>query len=94
MMGSPHEVAELLRTIDRGSWAPVIDSVRPLAEAGGDARANRVRCSLREARGRDRLTDVDGPDEIRPLIGYRWPNDVRPVDGMERDPRSTYDLEH
>lgn len=32
-MGSPREFAALLRAIDEGSWRPVIDSVRPLAEA-------------------------------------------------------------
>jgi len=33
-MGSPGDFAALLRAVDEGSWAPVIDSVRPLAEAG------------------------------------------------------------
>lgn len=33
MMGSPSDFAALLRTIERGWWTPVIDSVRPLAEA-------------------------------------------------------------
>jgi zinc-binding alcohol dehydrogenase/oxidoreductase len=32
-MGSPREFAALLETIERGSWTPVIDSARPLAEA-------------------------------------------------------------
>ena len=32
-MGSPREFAALLDMIDRGSWSPVVDSVRPLAEA-------------------------------------------------------------
>ena len=32
-MGSARDFAALLRAIDDGSWAPVIDSVRPLAEA-------------------------------------------------------------
>jgi NADPH:quinone reductase-like Zn-dependent oxidoreductase len=32
-MGTAREFAGLLDAIDRGSWAPVIDSVRPLAEA-------------------------------------------------------------
>lgn len=32
-MGSPREFAALLRAIDAARWAPVIDSVRPLAEA-------------------------------------------------------------
>ena len=32
-MGSPREFAGLLKMIDAGSWAPVVDSVRPLAEA-------------------------------------------------------------
>jgi zinc-binding alcohol dehydrogenase/oxidoreductase len=32
-MGSPREFAALLQAIDATSWAPVIDSVRPLAEA-------------------------------------------------------------
>lgn len=32
-MGSPREFAALLGAIERGSWRPVIDSVRPLAEA-------------------------------------------------------------
>jgi NADPH:quinone reductase-like Zn-dependent oxidoreductase len=32
-MGSPKEFAGLLDAIERGSWAPVVDSVRPLAEA-------------------------------------------------------------
>jgi NADPH:quinone reductase-like Zn-dependent oxidoreductase len=32
-MGSARDFAALLRTIDEGGWAPVIDSVRPLAEA-------------------------------------------------------------
>jgi NADPH:quinone reductase-like Zn-dependent oxidoreductase len=31
-MGSPSEFAALLEAIDRGSWRPVIDSVRPLAD--------------------------------------------------------------
>jgi NADPH:quinone reductase-like Zn-dependent oxidoreductase len=32
-MGSPRDFAGLLATVGHGSWAPVIDSVRPLAEA-------------------------------------------------------------
>lgn len=32
-MGSPREFAALLEMIEGGSWTPVIDSVRPLAEA-------------------------------------------------------------
>ena len=32
-MGSPREFAALLEMIDAGSWHPVVDSVRPLAEA-------------------------------------------------------------
>lgn len=42
-MGSPREFAALLRAVDEGSWRPVVDSVRPLAEAGaavGRMRAN------------------------------------------------------
>jgi NADPH:quinone reductase-like Zn-dependent oxidoreductase len=34
-MGSPRDFAGLLAAVDAGSWAPVIDSVRPLAEAAG-----------------------------------------------------------
>ncbi len=33
MMGSPADFAGLLAALERGSWQPVIDSVRPLAEA-------------------------------------------------------------
>jgi zinc-binding alcohol dehydrogenase/oxidoreductase len=32
-LGSPREAAEFLRAVEHGSWSPVIDSVRPLAEA-------------------------------------------------------------
>ncbi len=32
-MGSAHDFAALLRMVEGGSWRPVIDSVRPLAEA-------------------------------------------------------------
>lgn len=32
-MGNAEEFAGLLATIERGSWVPVVDSVRPLAEA-------------------------------------------------------------
>jgi zinc-binding alcohol dehydrogenase/oxidoreductase len=32
-LGSPREAAEFLRAVEEGSWSPVIDSVRPLAEA-------------------------------------------------------------
>ena len=32
-MGSARDFAALLRMVDEGSWRPVIDSVRPLAEA-------------------------------------------------------------
>ena len=32
-MGSPRDFAAFLEFVDRGSWTPVIDSVRPLAEA-------------------------------------------------------------
>ena len=32
-MGSPSDIAGLLRVVNHGSWHPVIDSVRPLAEA-------------------------------------------------------------
>lgn len=32
-MGSPREFAALLKALDEGSWRPVVDSVRPLAEA-------------------------------------------------------------
>ena len=31
-MGSPRDFAGLLAAVDAGDWAPVIDSVRPLAE--------------------------------------------------------------
>ena len=31
-MGSPRDFAALLETVERGSWSPLIDSVRPLAE--------------------------------------------------------------
>jgi zinc-binding alcohol dehydrogenase/oxidoreductase len=34
-MGSPRDFAGLLRMVDEGTWSPVIDSVRPLAEAEG-----------------------------------------------------------
>jgi zinc-binding alcohol dehydrogenase/oxidoreductase len=33
-MGSPREFARLLRMVESGSWTPVVDSIRPLAEAG------------------------------------------------------------
>ncbi|MDQ3875852.1 MAG: zinc-binding dehydrogenase [Actinomycetota bacterium] len=33
MMGSPRDFAELLASIGRGGWSPVIDSVYPLADA-------------------------------------------------------------
>jgi len=33
MMGSPADFAGLLGALESGSWKPVIDSVRPLAEA-------------------------------------------------------------
>lgn len=33
MMGSPDDFGELLRLVGEGAWRPVIDSVRPLAEA-------------------------------------------------------------
>ena len=33
MMGSPGDFAGLLLAFDRGSWRPVIDGVRPLADA-------------------------------------------------------------
>ena len=32
-MGSARDFAGLMRTVEAGSWHPVIDSVRPLAEA-------------------------------------------------------------
>ena len=32
-MGSPRDFAALLDAVERGSWSPVVDSVRPLAEA-------------------------------------------------------------
>ena len=32
-MGSPREFAALLQAIETGTWSPVIDSTRPLAEA-------------------------------------------------------------
>jgi NADPH:quinone reductase-like Zn-dependent oxidoreductase len=32
-MGSPRDFAGLLEAVERGSWAPTIDSVRPLADA-------------------------------------------------------------
>lgn len=34
-MGSPRDFAALLEAVHRGSWRPVIDSVRPLAEVAG-----------------------------------------------------------
>ena len=37
-MGSPRDFAGLLAAVEHGSWTPVIDSVRPLAEAA-DAHA-------------------------------------------------------
>ena len=33
MMGSPADFAGLLAAVGRGTWRPVVDSVRPLAEA-------------------------------------------------------------
>lgn len=33
-MGSPREFARLLRMVESGSWTPVVDSIRPLPEAG------------------------------------------------------------
>lgn len=33
MMGSPRDFAGLLAAVERGRWKPVVDSVRPLAEA-------------------------------------------------------------
>ena len=33
-MGSPRDFAALMRMVETGSWSPVIDSVRPLDEAG------------------------------------------------------------
>ena len=33
MMGSPEDFAALLAAVRHGSWRPVVDSVRPLAEA-------------------------------------------------------------
>lgn len=33
MMGSPSDFAGLLRLVEAGRWTPVVDSVRPLAEA-------------------------------------------------------------
>jgi NADPH:quinone reductase-like Zn-dependent oxidoreductase len=32
-MGSPRDFAAMLRMVEEGTWSPVIDSVRPLAEA-------------------------------------------------------------
>jgi len=32
-MGSHRDFAALMRMVESGSWCPVIDSVRPLAEA-------------------------------------------------------------
>jgi NADPH:quinone reductase-like Zn-dependent oxidoreductase len=32
-MGSPREFAALLDAVERGSWTPVIDGIRPLADA-------------------------------------------------------------
>jgi NADPH:quinone reductase-like Zn-dependent oxidoreductase len=32
-LGSPRQFAQFLETVQAGSWSPVIDSVRPLAEA-------------------------------------------------------------
>jgi zinc-binding alcohol dehydrogenase/oxidoreductase len=34
-MGSPRDFAGMLAAVDQASWSPVIDSVRPLAEASG-----------------------------------------------------------
>ncbi len=34
-MGSPRDFAGLLATVEHNGWAPVIDSVRPLADAAG-----------------------------------------------------------
>jgi zinc-binding alcohol dehydrogenase/oxidoreductase len=33
MMGSPADFAGLLDALERGTWRPVVDSVRPLSEA-------------------------------------------------------------
>jgi zinc-binding alcohol dehydrogenase/oxidoreductase len=33
MMGSPREFTQLLRMVESGSWTPVVDSIRPLADA-------------------------------------------------------------
>ena len=32
-MGSPADFAGLLAAVEHGAWRPVVDSVRPLAEA-------------------------------------------------------------
>ena len=42
-MGSPRDFANLLRAVEEGSWAPVIDSVFPLADA--DAAHARIQSS-------------------------------------------------
>ncbi len=34
-MGSPRDFAGLLASVEHAAWVPVIDSVRPLAEAAG-----------------------------------------------------------
>jgi NADPH:quinone reductase-like Zn-dependent oxidoreductase len=34
MMGSPADFAGLMAALERGTWRPVVDAVRPLAEAG------------------------------------------------------------
>ncbi len=47
-MGSPRDFVGLLRMVDGGSWAPVIDSVRPLA----DAEAAFARLEAKEHQGK------------------------------------------
>lgn len=53
-MGTPREFAALLKVADQGSWMPVMDSVRPLAEAAA-AHESVAPASISNARKEERI---------------------------------------
>ena len=53
MMGSPVDFRALLRACETQSWTPIVDSTRPLAEAGDALAPHGGGRAVRQARAHD-----------------------------------------
>ena len=84
MMGSPVDFRALLRACELQTWTPIVDSERPLAEAGDAFRRQAGERAVRQARP-DGLTAEAGVRSLRVPVSRetRSPRDV--ADASRRD---------